>query len=90
MTKKRERLEVVRDILKIIQDNHNSIKPTPLLRHSNLSTKRFSIYLKELLEKEFVKEMKDKTGKHISITVKGFRYLEKYQNIVNFIEEFEL
>ncbi|MEN7982660.1 MAG: winged helix-turn-helix domain-containing protein [Nanoarchaeota archaeon] len=90
MIKKREKLEVVRDILKIIQDNHNSIKPTPLLRRSNLSSKRFSIYLRELLDKELVKEMKDKNGKHISLTIKGFRYLEKYKNIVNFIEEFEL
>lgn len=90
MVKKRERLEVVRDILRIIQDNHNSIKLTPLLRSSNLSSKRFYIYLRELLEKELVKEVKNKNGKYISITVKGFRYLEKYQNIINFIEEFEL
>jgi len=87
---KREKLEVVKDILKIIQDNHNSIKPTPLLRKSNLSTKRFSIYMKELLEKEFVKEMKGIDGKHFSLTIKGHRYLEKYQSIVNFIDEFEL
>lgn len=87
---KREKLEVIKDILKIIQDNHNSIKLTPLLRKSNLSSKRFYIYLRELIEKEFVREMKDKKGKHISLTIKGHRYLEKYQNIVNFIEEFDL
>lgn len=90
MVKKREKLEVIRDILKIIQENHNSIKLTPLLRKSNLSSKRFYVYLRELIEKGFVKKIKDKNGKQISITAKGFRYLEKYQNIVNFIEEFEL
>lgn len=90
MVKKREKLEVVRDILKIIQENHNQIKLTPLLRKSNLSSKRFYIYLKELLDKEFIREMKDKNGKHFSLTIKGHRYVEKYQNIVNFIEEFEL
>jgi predicted transcriptional regulator len=81
---------VIKDILRTIQENHNSIKPTPLLRKSNLSTKRFSIYMRELLNKDFVKEMKNSDGKHFSITIKGHRYLEKYQNIVNFIEEFEL
>ncbi len=87
---KREKFEVIRDILKIIQENHNSIKVTPLLRKSNLSSKRFYIYLRELMKKEFVREMKDRNGKHLSLTIKGHRYLEKYQNIINFIEEFEL
>ena len=35
--RKRDRLEVIFDILKIIRDHQNSIKPTPLLRYSNLS-----------------------------------------------------
>ena len=87
---KREKLEVIRDILNIIKENHNSIKLTPLLRRSNLSSKRFYIYLRDLLDKEFVKEIKDKNGKHISLTIKGHRYIEKYQNIINFIDEFEL
>lgn len=90
MTKKREKLEIVRDILRIINGNQNSIRLTPLLRRSNLSSKRFYIYLRELLDKGLVKGIKDKQGKHISITNKGIRYLEKYQNIVQFIEEFEL
>lgn len=91
MTRKRDRLEVIRDILKLVSDNHNSIKPTPLLRYSNLSSQSFSEYLKELLEKELVKEILDKKGKKfITLTDKGFRYLEKYQLIHGFIEEFEL
>ena len=87
---KRNRLEIIRDILKTIQENRNSIKITPLLRKSNISSSKFKEYFKELLEKEFVKEISIKKGKRISLTEKGFQYLEKYRTIVGFIEEFEL
>ena len=85
---KRNKLEIIRDILKIIQENHQ-IKPTPLLRRSNISSSRFKGYYSELLEKEFIKETYGK-NKKISLTEKGYRYLEKYSAIINFIDEFEL
>ena len=90
-TKKRERLEVIHDILRIIQERGNSIKPTPLLRYSNLSSQRFNEYLAELLEKGFVREAVDKKGKkYITLTDDGFRYIDKYKLIVDFIDEFNL
>ncbi len=83
---KRNRLEVIRDILKIIQDSHNLIKLTPLLRKSNLSSNRFYQYLEELIQKRLVV----KTEGHIKLTENGKKYLERYSSIVNFIEEFGL
>ncbi len=89
--RKRDRLEVIHDILKIISEKHNSIKPTPLLRFSNLSSKSFSEYYQELLKKELIKEILDKKGKKfITLSDKGFKYLEKYKMIIGFIDEFEL
>ena len=89
--KKRERLEVIYDILEIIRSNHNSIKPTPLLRYSNLSSKSFNEYYQDLFKKELVRETLDKKQKkHISLTDKGFKFLEKYKMIQGFIDEFEL
>lgn len=87
---KRARLEIFFDILKTIKDSHNSIKPTPLLRHSNLSTVRFREYFSELVEKGFVKEITHKDEKFISLTDKGFNFIEKYRTIISFIDEFEL
>ena len=87
---KRGRLEIIYDILKIIHNNSNSIKPTPLLRKSNLSTNRFNEYFSELIEKDFIKEKISHNEKLISLTEKGFKFLEKYKTIINFIEEFEL
>lgn len=88
---KRGKLEILRDILSIIRENNNSIRFTPLLRKSNVSSKKFYEYLDDLLGKQFVKENIDRKGiKFICLTDKGFKYLEKYQTIVQFIEEFEL
>ena len=91
MSKKRERLEVIFDILKTINDHYNSIKLTPLLRGSNLSSTSFYEYYSELVSKGFVKEIADDKGrKYITLTDKGFKYLEKYKLILGFIGEFEL
>jgi predicted transcriptional regulator len=86
--KKRNKLEIIKDILKIIQESR-SIRPTPLLRKSNLSSPIFRKYYSELLSKNFIEETREK-NKKIILTKKGQKYLEKYFAIINFIEEFEL
>jgi predicted transcriptional regulator len=89
--KKRDKLEVIFDILNVIKEKNNSIKPTPLLRHSNLSSQRFQEYYKELLSKGLISENNDSKGrKYLSLTDNGFRYLEKYKVIIGFIEDFDL
>ncbi|MBU0907300.1 MAG: winged helix DNA-binding protein [Nanoarchaeota archaeon] len=91
MAQKRDRLELIKDILQVIQSNKNQIKPTPLLRYSNLSSQRFTEYIAELLEKQFIEEKTDKKSrKFFSLTEKGQRYLEKYTTITKFIEDFDL
>ena len=87
---KRGKLEIMRDILIIIRNHQNKIKPTPLLRKSNLSFQRFSEYLKEMIKKELVKETLEKGNKYISLREKGARFIEKYKAIINFIDEFDL
>lgn len=87
---KRARLEIIYDILDTIRKNNNFIKFTPLLRKSNISTARFKEYLFELIEKGFVRELDLKNGKAISLTNKGFIFLDKYKTIITFIDEFEL
>ena len=87
---KRTKLEILKDILKIIQENHGRMKPTPLLRKSNLSSKRFQGYFEEMLKKGFVKEAEEKGNKFVVIQEKGARFLERYKTIVSFINEFEL
>jgi predicted transcriptional regulator len=91
MIRKRNRLEVIFDILKVISNHHNSIRQTPLMRISNLSSSGFSEYYTELISKSFVKEIVDPEGvKYITLTDKGYKYLEKYNLILGLIKEFEL
>jgi predicted transcriptional regulator len=87
---KRGRLEIIYDILVILKDSSRGIKPTPLLRKSNLSGARFKEYYTEMLEKEFIKENLISREKKITITEKGILFLDKYDLIVGFIEEFKL
>jgi len=89
--RKRDRLEIIYEILGIIREHNNSILPTPLLRYSNLSSQSFNEYLSELIGKGFIREIYDKKGRrYLSLTDKGFRYLEKYKKIIEFIDEFGL
>ena len=86
---KRNKLEIMKDILEIVKDN-NHIKPTPLLRKSNLSSTNFKLYFNDLSKKQFIQEINVKDEKFIKLTEEGFRFLEKYKNIIDFINEFGL
>jgi predicted transcriptional regulator len=88
---KRGKLEIMRDVLKIIQDNRNSIKPTPLLRKAQMSSVRFKEFYTELIERKLIREIVDeKHDKYLTLTEKGFKFLERYRTIIDFIDEFEL
>ena len=88
---KRGKLEIMRDILKIIQEHKNLIKPTPLLRKSGLSSASFKEYYTELLERGLAKEIKNSNQEsNVILTETGYRFLERYKSIVDFIDEFDL
>jgi len=89
MVKKRERLQVIFDILKAVRD-HNKIGPTRLLYASNLSPQMFKEYTDELVNKEFVTITQQKNKKIFQLTDKGYKFLEEYQTITKFIENFGL
>ncbi len=89
-TKKRERLDVIRDILQTIRQNRE-IKPTRLLYASNLSPQMFKEYINELISKKFIKfDIDEKEKKTFSLTKKGQDFLMEYKVIENFIENFGL
>ena len=92
MDKKRNRLEVIYDILRVIKDKNGRIKPTHILYKSNLSYQMMSEYLNELIEKKFIIEIKDKksNAKTYAITEKGVNYLNQYNTIVDSTNSFGL
>jgi predicted transcriptional regulator len=88
---KRGKLEIMRDILNIVKDNKNSIKPTPLLRKSGLSSASFNEYYSEIIQKKLLEEQIDQNGnKKVNITNQGHKFIERYRSIIEFIEEFDL
>lgn len=88
--KKRNRLQIIHDILKCIQERNGRIKPTHILYKSNLSHTMLEEYLNELKKKNFLKEHEIEQSKTYSLTDKGFEFLEKYKLIVDFIDSFGL
>lgn len=90
MEKKRNRLEVIRDILLVIRNKNGRIKPTQILYKSNLSHTMMKEYLGDLILRGLVKEAKNKEGRTYSITDKGNSYLSEYGTIVNFMDSFGL
>ncbi len=89
-TKKRERLEVIRDILNKVKES-KQIKPTRLLYASNLSPQMFKEYINELINKKFLKlEVDENEKKNFTLTKKGSDFLQEYRVIESFVENFGL
>lgn len=87
MAQKREKLEIIKDILAAVK-NKRQIKPTRLLYASNVSPQMFKKYITDLLDKNLIKEEKTKKQKYYLLTSKGSQFLEEYKTIVNFIKNF--
>ena len=90
MKQKRERLEIIHDMLRVIRDSGNHSKPTRLLYKSNLSHKMMKEYLDYLIENRFVVESEEKGSKTYSLTERGFEYLQKYSTVLEFMDTFGL
>jgi predicted transcriptional regulator len=90
MARKRNRLNVIKDIIEAIQKNRH-IKPTRLLYASNLSPQMFKEYVNELITKKFIMlEIDEKEKKTFCVTKKGQDFLQEYKAIENFVENFGL
>ena len=89
MGKKRERLEIIRDILATMQKAKN-VRHTRLLHCSNLSPQMFKEYMNELIQKDFIKEEKDGKIKYFTLKNKGVEFLREYKTIENLIKNFGL
>lgn len=90
MAERRNKLDIVYDILKAIQDKRGSIKPTHLLYKSNLSHDGMKRYIEELKAGGMLTEEEEpKTGKKkFLITEKGCKFLEEYNKVKMFTESF--
>lgn len=93
MAQKRTKIDIVNDILNSIHQKVE-IKPTHLMYKSNLSHTLMKVYLEELIQKEFIKEIhkEHKGHKHnyFTITEKGIEFLQKFKKMKEFEDTFGL
>ena len=90
MEKKRNKLQIIRDILSVIKDRNRKIKPTHILYKSNLSYVMMEQYLNELISTGMIKEIRNSRSKTYEITDKGLNYLSQYSLVQNFADSFGL
>ena len=84
MSKKRNRLEIIHDILLTLKKNP-SIKKTHLMYKTNLTYVRLNNYLEELETKELI------AGKENTIiTPKGEQFLQEVRRMREFVDSFGL
>lgn len=90
MAERRNKLDIIFDILRAIQNKRGSIKPTHLLYKSNLSHDGMKRYLGELMDNGMVEENEDAKSKKkmILLTDKGFKFIEEYRKVKDFTESF--
>lgn len=85
--KKRDKMEIIHDILFVIEKKNGTAKQTQIMSKSNLSYKMMQYYLEDLLKKQFILEIGDKKKTYI-ITEKGKMFIQKYRSIKDFREAF--
>ncbi len=88
---RRDKLEIIYDILKSIQDKRaGKIKPTHLMYKSNLSHQRMKEYVDELKTKQMIQEINEDGQLYFIITDKGHEFLANFKKLREFTEVYGL
>ena len=90
MQKKRDRIDILLDMLISVREKGGTIKPTHLMYKANLAHRQLKSYLEELLEKNFVEKITKSDYDYIIITDKGLRFIEKIHEMKSFEETFAI
>ncbi|MEK6858120.1 MAG: winged helix-turn-helix domain-containing protein [Nanoarchaeota archaeon] len=91
MNARRNKLEIIHDILRAVQDKGGIIKPTHLLYKSNLSHQRMKEYVEELKQKNMLREEMQEDDRHMfMLTDQGFEFLANYKKLREFTDMFGL
>ena len=90
MARKRERSDIILDMLVSIQEKGGRIKPTHLMYKANLAHQQMRLYLEELIEKNLVKRVKDNSYEYLILTDSGLKLIEKIRQMKEFEKTFGL
>ena len=90
MNNKRNKPEIILDILLAISNANNHIKVTHILRKANISHETFKKYSKELESKDYIKITEIKKQFFYSLTSKGYQQISKLKPLREFMKSFNL
>ena len=90
MTERRNKIDIIYDILRVTNDKGGKILPTHLLYKSNLAHQRMKGYVEELKQKKLIDEVKEDTKTFFVITDEGRKFLQQYHQLKEFTEAFGL
>lgn len=90
MQRKRNRLDIIYDMLYTISNKGGRIKPTHLMYKANLSHTQMKLYLEELMEKSLVEEEARAGRTMLVITQKGFSFIQQFNQMKEFEKTFGL
>jgi len=87
----RNTYQITEDILDtVLLSGEYGVKPTLLLRQSNLSYNRFNGFISKLTQSNLINEIVVKNKKTYIITERGRLYLEEYKKFNHIAESFGL
>lgn len=87
---RRNKIDIIYDMLRAIQDKGGAIIPTHLLYKSNLSHNRLKQYVNELKGKNLVVEEERKGKMVFVLTDEGAKFLQNYKQLKEFTDAFGL
>jgi predicted transcriptional regulator len=90
MQKKRNSIEIMKDILEIVEASYGKIRPTEILCKTNLNYGMMEEYIGKLIQKDFIIEIGVKKSRTYEITEKGRSFLKQYALINEFVNSFGL
>ncbi len=89
MNKKRNKLEIIRDLLTVVNEKRNATI-TSLIYKANLSNNSIKPYLEYLLRNNLVLKEENDRKKIFKITEKGNEFLNEFKKIKIFSEAYGL
>ena len=90
MERKRSRMNIISDMLTIIREKGEGIKPTHLMYKANLSHNQMQLYLNDLIKKDLIEKTVSKKENRIIITKSGRDFLIQYTRMKEFEKTFGL
>ena len=90
MERKRNRVEIIHDMLRIIQDKGGKIRKTHLMYKANLSHKQMTLYLDELIGNKLIEMINVGDKNLIAVTQRGREFFIKYAQMREFEKTFGL